>query len=262
MAKLVDTWRPWVLALGLALGAIGAAGWWVTGRTARELDRTIAHAESLQAFGEHRAVPESGTSEMRRLTRAVNAMSARVRQVFDAHAAQLDLVRVEATRDPLTGLPNRKHFLQQLDDSAHHAAGPSVGGLVLVRLLDISAVNRSLGHPATDGIIRVIAQTLQAYTRRVDNCMAGRLNGSDFALMLPAPGVARETAEALMEVLGVALPAFGSGVAVVAGAVEAGPGGAAPGLLKAADTALRRAQAKGAFEVESEALGLQGSSVV
>lgn len=26
MAKLVDTWRPWALALGLALGAIGAAG--------------------------------------------------------------------------------------------------------------------------------------------------------------------------------------------------------------------------------------------
>ncbi|MGS0759098.1 hypothetical protein ACVBEH_32575, partial [Roseateles sp. GG27B] len=56
---------------------------------------------------------------------------------------------------------------------------------------------------------------VMAYPERVRGCVAGRLNGADFALWLPAPGVAAETAHALAEALRASLPAFGSGIQVV-----------------------------------------------
>lgn len=245
-----DTLRLAAALASLAAGLV-VLGVVVTGRLGRELDRAIAHAESLQQ-GDYQPAVESRLPEMRRLSRAVTAMAGHVRQVFDAHTAQLDLLRMEATRDPLTGLLNRNHFLHELELAARRAPGTAGGGLVLLRLLDIATVNRTLGHPATDGVIRVIAQSLQAYTRRVDGCRVGRLNGSDFALLLPAPGLAGETAQALLEVLGAALPALGSGVAVVAGAAEADAGSQGAALLKAADAALRCAQRKGPFESYSE----------
>ena len=95
-----------------------------------------------------------------------------------------------------------------------------------------------------------IAQSLKPYTEGIKGCFIGRLNGSDFALCLPASGVALETAQTVAEALRLVLPTLGSGAAVCMGAVEMHremlPGRA----MSAADEALARAEMRGAFAVE------------
>ena len=53
----------------------------------------------------------------------------------------------------------------------------------------------ALADPAVeawaDRLLQSLAQTLDAYPQRIERCAAVRLNGADFALLLPAPGLAR-----------------------------------------------------------------------
>jgi len=239
-------------ALALAVVGVlaGLLGSLVVNRMRRPLEQTVAQAQSLER-GEYVTVAEPPVPELRRLVRAMNSMVARLKAVFEGQAAQVETLRRQANCDPLTGLSNRTHFMGQLGAVLQREDGAAEGGLVLLRLIDLAGINRALGHAATDRLIGTVAQALQAYTGRVGGCFVGRLNGSDFALCLPVGGVARETAQALIEALHAVLPAFGKEAVVAAGAVEIRRGTPVAQLLGEADLALARAEAAGAFAVEA-----------
>jgi diguanylate cyclase (GGDEF)-like protein len=248
-----DLWRASLhsalaLALvGLGVGAIGAA---FVARWRRPLDQAVEQARSIEQ-GRYLSVEEPRVPELRRLTRAMNSMVQRLKRVFEAQAAQVDAMRAQASNDTLTGVSNRGHFMARLGAMLQAEDGAAASGLVLVRVLRLAEVNTALGHATTDRILQSIAQALETYAGHVPGCFIGRLNGSDFALCLPAAGVALETAQSVNELLQVALPAFGPRVAVAAGAVEARRGVALATLMGSADMALARAESRGAFAVEA-----------
>jgi len=238
-------------ALALAVVAVLAAliARAVVERIRRPLDAAVAQAHSLVS-GEFVTVPQPRVPELARLTQAMNTMVARLKLIFEAQSAQVETLRREAHSDALTGLSNRKHFMAQLVASLQGEDVAPRSGLVLLRVLDLAGINRSLGHAATDRMITAVAQALQEYTQRVKGCHLGRLNGSDFALCLPVGGVALETAEAVTEALAMALPAFGTGIAVAVGAVEMRRDTPVGQVMGAADAALARAESRGEFAVE------------
>lgn len=234
-----------MLVLGLLAGLAGAL---IVERIRRPLDLAVEQAHSLER-GEYVTVAEPATPELRRLVRAMNSMVARLKQVFEGQATQVETLRRQANCDALTGLSNRAHFMGQLDAMLHREDGSAEGGLVLLRILELAELNRTIGHDSADRLIGTIAQALQAYTARVDGCFVGRLNGSDFAICLPAGGVAEETARAVTAALQAVLPAFGRQAAVASGAVEAVRGTPLPELMAQADMALARAESAGPFTV-------------
>ncbi|PTT76139.1 diguanylate cyclase [Pelomonas sp. HMWF004] len=115
-------------------------------------------------------------------------------------------------------------------------------------------MNATLGRGAVDEVLLSIVTALQAYPESVTGCRVGRLNGGDFALWLPAKGVAAETAHALADALRASLPAFGPGVHVALGAIELPRDRPSSVWLGEADAALARAEhqseARGGFVVE------------
>ena len=215
------------------------------------IDAAVQQAQALER-GEYVTLNEPRTPELRRLTRAMNSMVARLKQVFEAQSVQVESLRRQANCDNLTGLASRDHFLGQLTVAMQREDGAAYGGLVLLRVVDLAEVNRTLGHTSTDQMLIAIAQILQAYTQRGRACLVGRLNGSDFALGLPVGGVSEETAQAIAGALRAALPAFGLNIDVVFGAVEISRSRSMPELMSAADMALARAEARGRFAVEAE----------
>lgn len=232
--------------VGVLAGLIGTLA---VRRIRKPLDSTVGQARAL-VDGEFIKVNEPAVPELRRLTQAMNQMVDRLRVTFQAQAEQLASLHRQANCDRLTGLSNRGHFLGQLSAALQREDGASEGGLVLLRVLDLAGINRSLGHASADRIIMAIAQALRPYSERVQGCFLGRLNGSDFALCLPAPGVARETAQALADALRIVLPSWGAGIAVSVGAVELRRDMKPGEAMAAADAALARAESRGAFAVE------------
>ena len=239
-----------LLAIGALAGLLARA---VVARMRVPLNDTVDQAQRLVA-GEYITKPEPAAPELRRVTRAMNSMVVRLKLTFDAQASQLETLRFEATCDPLTRLANRKHFMGQLDVTLNREDGPAQSGLLLLRVMQLAAVNRQIGHATTDRMILAVVEVLQAYTERVQGCSLGRLNGSDFALCLPAGGVALETARAIADSLKLLLPRFGEGlgadIAVAIGAVETQRLRPVSQVMSAADGALALAESRGAYSVE------------
>jgi diguanylate cyclase (GGDEF)-like protein len=242
-------WRSSVesAALLLVIAAIaGVGGTMLVQGIRRPLDETVAQAQAI-VQGRFFTVPEPRAAELARLTRAMNVLVTRLKNLFEAQAAQMEALRQQAHHDALTGLPNRRHFLRRLDAALEREDGPVEGGLVLLRLRDPAEANRLYGHEAVDRAILTIAQALHVYPGKVGGCFLGRLNGADFALCLPVAGVAEETGQALAQALAATLPAYGSTVSVVIGSVDFRRGLQSAQWMSAADEALARAESGGPF---------------
>ncbi|MES9937759.1 MAG: diguanylate cyclase [Sedimenticola sp.] len=89
-----------------------------------------------------------------------------------------------ATTDPLTGLYNRRSFLERLRDcqkTANRYGTPC--SLVMFDLDHFKAINDQHGHNAGDEVLRVTAERTRGILRDVD--IAGRWGGEEFMVLAP-----------------------------------------------------------------------------
>ena len=91
-------------------------------------------------------------------------------------------LRVQAFHDPLTGLANRRRFVDAVGAAltARHVRG-SVAALFL-DLDDFKTVNDGLGHAAGDELLAAVAMRIQSVVR--DGDLAARLGGDEFGVLL------------------------------------------------------------------------------
>ncbi len=104
-----------------------------------------------------------------------------------------ELVEYHATYDALTDLPNRRLFMDQLQQTIARARRH--GHLSAVLFLDLDnfkTINDSLGHPVGDELLREVAHRLKSRLREEDT--VARLGGDEFVLLLPE--LARDRDEA------------------------------------------------------------------
>jgi len=186
-----------------ALLVAGIVGGYLGSLVLRRLRKPLkAVIDQAQAIAERRfvTIPEPSVPELKRLAGAMNATVTRLKSMFDEEAARLEAVRREANCDTLTGLANRNHFLayfkEQLFDE--NCLG---GSLIVIRLAGLAETNRRLGRSDTDELLKKLGTVIGlAATSQADG-IAARLNGADFAVLLPGTQHARGNAERLLEQL-------------------------------------------------------------
>ena len=94
----------------------------------------------------------------------------------------------QAMHDSLTGLPNRMHLLERLEEAINHArlgAGPEFA-LLFLDLDRFKWVNDSIGHAAGDSMLVEVAKRLVRMLRGDD--VVARLGGDEFALLVRCDG--------------------------------------------------------------------------
>jgi diguanylate cyclase (GGDEF)-like protein len=159
-------------------------------------------------------------------------------------------VQRQATTDELTGLVNRRRFLEALEAELERARlFETPLTLVLADLDDFKRVNDAHGHLAGDDALRTFGDLLQAHLRKVD--VAGRLGGEEFAVLLPETDLEEATlvADRMRGALSEAPLRLSGGVRISLtasfGIAELAPDQSAQQLMSRADAALYGAKAAG-----------------
>ena len=167
-------------------------------------------------------------------------------------------LRHYATVDGLTGLANRRHFLEvfesEIKRSVRHGAHVS---LIMIDLDRFKSVNDTYGHHAGDLVLQSFANVAKN-TMRAEN-MVGRVGGEEFCVLVPNAGLdgVFTAAEHLRTAVSkIAVPVEDGHIyfTISAGVCQRSdkhPDAAS--MLKAADEALYRAKTTGRNKVEKAA---------
>jgi len=106
-----------------------------------------------------------------------------LRLALSFHETQrsLEASQRDALTDPLTGLGNRRRFMEALQDAMAPRPRGRVGLLVLFDLDGFKAYNDAFGHPAGDALLVRLGKRLEQFARSHGD--AYRLGGDEFCLL-------------------------------------------------------------------------------
>jgi diguanylate cyclase (GGDEF)-like protein len=219
----------------------------LTARVKAQLDRRQAVLDLDAIRNDLERTVQERTQD---LVTANETLSAEINEREAAEARAQTLAR----HDPLTGLANRRHFLEELDRRLR-LIGPetSAFALMFIDLDRFKPINDVHGHAIGDELLQTIASRLSACLR--DDSFAARLGGDEFAVLLEGPdgrdGVAAAARRVLHEL---AAPILVNGLKLTVGAsigIAMCPedGRSAAELLQRGDAAMLRAKEdRGAYK--------------
>jgi diguanylate cyclase (GGDEF)-like protein len=167
-----------------------------------------------------------------------------------AYDQQVALIRQQeslAATDPLTGIPNRRAFLDRVAAAVNEAAWGHPTVVCLVDLDGFKAVNDAGGHAAGDAALQAIAAALGGAVRETDT--VARLGGDEFAVL--ADVSISFSGEMLAERLREAVARIGgsTGITASVGVAEVQPGDDVQDLMHRADAAMYRSKTAGGNRV-------------
>ncbi len=170
--------------LMLLAGALsGLLSYLILNRITKPLNDVIKQASAISNKN-FTIIPETKVPELNKLAKAMNNTAHRLRDAFNHEEQKLEAMRKKACTDPLTGLANRSFFLSVFESTLNND-DLNGGSLILLRISKLAELNEELGRSKCDELIKAVANTLNSYTVGFDEAIAGRLNGSDFAVIIP-----------------------------------------------------------------------------
>ncbi len=195
-------------------------------------------------------LPTGRADEIGMLARAIAHMQMQIGAQFAKLAQKQQELDHLASHDSLTGLQNRRFFMDRLQHALAHARRDQGRlAMLFVDLDRFKEVNDSEGHAAGDALLRALALRLRHLVRESDT--VARIGGDEFVILLDQVGdpadvevVAQKVRDALAE------PVLWEGRELLAGAsvgVARFPehGQDAETLMAAADKAMYQAKSDG-----------------
>jgi Amt family ammonium transporter len=200
-----------------------------------------------------KAVEVDAETEAAHIAVFYNAVLDKFNTETERRHVALERLNQIANHDALTGLANRRRFLEHLERLIPRARrGAAVSALLYLDLDGFKQINDTLGHEAGDMVLVEAARRMKTCLREED--MLARLGGDEFAIVLEGgEGEALQAAtvaEKLLECLVEPIPlkdAQGKVGVSIGIALFGGPGwsGEAEGVLRAADHAMYEAKLAG-----------------
>ena len=213
---------------------------------------------TLEALGIN-SMPSFTTSELRYnyfiVTMAIAVIVFTLGFIFMVREAVDEDYRQLSIRDDLTGIANRRHLINQLQERLMEAGRTGTPLTLLVIDLDhFKSINDRLGHLAGDAVLKEVARTISSRVR--GNDLVGRYGGEEFIVLLPhtPPQAAVKLAEELRRAVeAIAIP-YGDlhlEVTVSIGVCGSPPDSPLSGdaLLEGADRAMYLAKSRGRNQV-------------
>ncbi|MFV1989639.1 MAG: putative bifunctional diguanylate cyclase/phosphodiesterase, partial [Acidimicrobiales bacterium] len=174
----------------------------------------------------------------------LGALATHANSVFD-NGLLLHSLGEQAVTDSLTGLPNKRHLDERIQQEVRRFHGDRSFSLLLLDLNDFKEVNDTLGHAVGDQLLQIIGKRFSEVCP--EGGFVARIGGDEFAMLLPdaghdeAVGAVHSLHKALAQP--VALGAMSLSVRASTGIAVAPEDGLTPDLLlRRADVAMYSAK--------------------
>src|SRR3546814_602729 len=153
--------------------------------------------ERVRAMAENRApapLQHRAMAELREVSRVISTAHEQVRATTAERNARIESLELELNQDPVTGLANRKYFINELRRVLEQPAqgepadgAPAGGHVMLFRQRDLQLINQSMSRPIADQWLANVGAMITTVLKSQvgEGAWLARLNGSDFAFMLP-----------------------------------------------------------------------------
>ncbi|GGX90295.1 GGDEF domain-containing protein [Litchfieldella qijiaojingensis] len=228
---------------GLAALVSALLAWWIVKSIRRPLHAVVTQARDI---GNRRFTTskEPYTRELRDVVVAMNMLSSKVREMLTQESEKLERLRRKLQHDEVTGVANRNHFMKLLQtalDADDHSGG---GTLVMLRVARLATLNDTLGRQETDQWLKEITHVLK-HIATARNGQVGRLNGSDFALLLPGEDNLRAVSQELRRCLHPIADSHHVSIGLPMSMLEYAAGDERGELLSTLDGALAKAELDG-----------------
>ncbi|MEN1832587.1 GGDEF domain-containing protein [Pseudomonas lijiangensis] len=165
------------------------------------------------------------------------------KDVFDLQHQLHDM----AYKDTLTGLPNRRAFMDRLTATLEQDAAPAPLFFLMLDIDDFKKVNDGFGHDVGDRVLIEIARILREQSQKQgqDHNFA-RLGGEEFAVVAQMADLsaAQKLAGSIVEAVN-SSQFYGLSLSISVGLANHEPGESMFSLMRRADLALYEAKSKG-----------------
>ncbi len=214
----------------------------------------ITHLQHyIKLFKQHQDL----TTKFSTIQQQLNAFENESQQLDD----ELTRVHMLSVTDELTQLPNRRAFIERLDNEmARVQRYGSPLALAIIDLDEFKPINDTFGHNAGDQVLRYFAETALTVLRHHDT--VARYGGEEFAVLMPNTEIegALCTLKKIQSEVAGSLCRLDDGVEITAPTFSAGvalynPGESPEELIKRADTAMYRAKHSGRNCIEVHTMG-------
>jgi diguanylate cyclase (GGDEF)-like protein len=148
----------------------------------RPFYRIVAEVRRFSAEGRIGELPVDRQDEIGELAHSILMMEKQINHQIEDLQNQQEMLDHLASHDSLTGLPNRRMFLDRLEHALARAKRQDEQLLLLfIDLDDFKTINDTHGHAAGDAVLQAVAQRLRTLLRKSDT--AARLGGDEFIIL-------------------------------------------------------------------------------
>ncbi|WP_117169510.1 EAL domain-containing protein [Paraliobacillus sediminis] len=115
---------------------------------------------------------------------------------------QEELIKYQAFHDELTGLPNRKLFIETIEREISYAQEHDTKVALFFLDLDrFKYINDTFGHDAGDALLKMVSQRLQSIL--IEKDMVFRFGGDEFTILVPQLNDKQKAADIAKEILSI-----------------------------------------------------------
>ena len=171
----------WFLIAGAFGGFIGML---ILYRIKRPLAAMVDQADAIT---ERRflTISEPRIPELRSIARATNDLIRRLHNRFFEETSRLEALHKQLNYDAVTGLANRKYFMSRANMLLHDEDAAMTGILLIIRLYGLAKINHRFDRTVTNDLLGQVGTLIERIASETSDRLAARLNGSDFALVIP-----------------------------------------------------------------------------